>query len=1257
MAEMKSPGIARGDQDTNFLALLLGSGATETTESAEQPSAVFLADASPDPTGVSGPAWPTTNILFEGYPSSPPQTGDNVSAASLSPGQTARSTTEASQLHQGTLPITQTPSAPAIPSFTGLKLYAGDIGRPPASGGIEPESVPREAAPVTNHSSPGVAVPVADRPGWSSSLSVAANATLDPIMPSSSGAHVIAARTAASPTARSGVASVQLPDALAESGLTANPTPVSQPITQLKVISPPGIILQCNSSPLGSAPVADAWPAGAPTAIETVRRSDGTSAPFAGQVVAGGEAKVSQATRFITRAAIIGSPIANSGAPFVREPVAGDRFANRPKAAQSIPDPGITRMAPVARRLRASVARAPYTSTSRVSAPSSGGAVRSALPAPKPMTSSQPAIMPIASAPAMPSDQQPTISSQTASAPTTIASAAPQPTTSSQPAITPIASAPATIVPVASQPTASSQPVITPIASAPATTAPPAPQPITSSQSAITPTASVAAATAPAQPAVAPIASAPATTAPAVPQSSTISQPAITPIASVPTTTAPAVPQPTTGSQPAVAPIASAPATTALAAPQPTTSSQSAVAPIASVPATTAPAVPQSSTISQPAITPIASVPTTTAPAAPQPTTSSQPAITPTASVPGATAPAPPAITSLVSAPATIAPAAPQPTTVSQPAVAPIASAPATTAPATPQPTTVSQPAVAPIASAPAMTAPAAPQPTTVSQPAVAPIASAPVKTAPATPQPATSSQPAITPIAGAPVTTAPATPQPTTSSQPAITPIASAPVTTAPAAPQPTTVSQPAVAPIASAPVTTAPATPQPTTSSQPIITPIASAPVTTAPGSRPIITPIASAPATITSAASQPITSSQPAITPTASALRPIRPVTTSAVTNGSVENASGNPSADAPTTLSTSDSRRPSTKLTDRQTAGAAWTESFEKAPPSLPVAPLPPLVAFDMAPQTETPSTDTSSGGDPAPSSNVNAPPPVTVAAAPQLTAEVAFGARIVEQDIEEPAADDSFVSSSSLKPANAAPDNPANAQTTPQPLSHAAQSASDGQPGNQHKDPPRQDKPSPAPPPPGDTAALKPAELANPVSRWEPAGSGNPVPQVRTDPIEPSPESQGARVVEVPAMDPRPTQPVRDVTLHLTSDTQQVDVKLIDRGGELHVAVQSADPVLNSDLRASVHDLISGLEKSGFHAEAWPPGDTPRHNSEILAGTTRNAGDQPHSQMGEDPRRQGRNAQNPDAAPARRSRRSNAEWMKHIDALIGAGKGV
>ena len=100
-----------------------------------------------------------------------------------------------------------------------------------------------------------------------------------------------------------------------------------------------------------------------------------------------------------------------------------------------------------------------------------------------------------------------------------------------------------------------------------------------------------------------------------------------------------------------------------------------------------------------------------------------------------------------------------------------------------------------------------------------------------------------------------------------------------------------------------------------------------------------------------------------------------------------------------------------------------------------------------------------------------------------------------------------------------------------------------------------------------------------------------------------------------------------------------DIKLVDRGGELHVAVRSGDQNLTSDLRASVRDLVGGLEKGGFRAETWQPG----------------AADPAQTATGEDPRRQSRNSTSRIRDAHRRKDSSNTEWMNYLNALTGAGK--
>jgi hypothetical protein len=327
------------------------------------------------------------------------------------------------------------------------------------------------------------------------------------------------------------------------------------------------------------------------------------------------------------------------------------------------------------------------------------------------------------------------------------------------------------------------------------------------------------------------------------------------------------------------------------------------------------------------------------------------------------------------------------------------------------------------------------------------------------------------------------------------------------------------------------------------------------------------------------------------------------------------------------------------------------------PLMGVAVAPGQVSLPLMSHTESPvedfPADTVSDG----LTNASILTPANFVAPAQPVPDLAFGARIAEKDPAEPAAEDSFVSGGSSSPANAASEKPHYGEEAI-PANFVEQRGSEPQPDSEHKEESfRPGKISSSPEPrPEEPVALKPITPMDPASRpattGEPLGASTPMP-ARTESQAPAPESHAAQAVEVPPAEQRPAQPVRDVTVRLTLDTQLVDVKLFDRGGELQVAVHSADPTLTTDLRASVHDLVDGLEKSGFHTETWQPADMPRHTSDPVPGALRPAADQPQWQTGEDPRRQGRSLYDPSYAGARRTRISNREWIEQLSALTSA----
>jgi hypothetical protein len=67
------------------------------------------------------------------------------------------------------------------------------------------------------------------------------------------------------------------------------------------------------------------------------------------------------------------------------------------------------------------------------------------------------------------------------------------------------------------------------------------------------------------------------------------------------------------------------------------------------------------------------------------------------------------------------------------------------------------------------------------------------------------------------------------------------------------------------------------------------------------------------------------------------------------------------------------------------------------------------------------------------------------------------------------------------------------------------------------------------------------------------------------------------------------EPVRNVHMQVIGDNNsRVDVRLMDRGGELHVSVKSGDVNLAQNLQDHMPELTSRLEQQQFQTEVWIP---------------------------------------------------------------------
>ncbi|HMD70435.1 MAG TPA: hypothetical protein VKF41_03790 [Bryobacteraceae bacterium] len=103
---------------------------------------------------------------------------------------------------------------------------------------------------------------------------------------------------------------------------------------------------------------------------------------------------------------------------------------------------------------------------------------------------------------------------------------------------------------------------------------------------------------------------------------------------------------------------------------------------------------------------------------------------------------------------------------------------------------------------------------------------------------------------------------------------------------------------------------------------------------------------------------------------------------------------------------------------------------------------------------------------------------------------------------------------------------------------------------------------------------------------------------------------------------KPPTPARDMQFAVGGGDQRVEVRLAERGGELHVAVHTPDQRLAGSLRDDLPSLTARLESAGLRAETWHAGSSGSAGRERPGDTSsRTLSQNPQEQPGQDGRRQ------------------------------------
>lgn len=172
------------------------------------------------------------------------------------------------------------------------------------------------------------------------------------------------------------------------------------------------------------------------------------------------------------------------------------------------------------------------------------------------------------------------------------------------------------------------------------------------------------------------------------------------------------------------------------------------------------------------------------------------------------------------------------------------------------------------------------------------------------------------------------------------------------------------------------------------------------------------------------------------------------------------------------------------------------------------------------------------------------------------------------------------------------------------------------------------------------SATPPVAAAAPVT---PAA----VPANPPAPSTPAPASppHAAPAAETASAAP-PASPASDIHLEVPTENGKVDVRVVERGGDVHVSVRTADSHLAGNLRDGLPALSAKLEESGFRSDSWRPALTGERRAETPATTRTLSSDQqfgdPNRGRQQQPQQQNQRSQAKGSGS--KTERNNFAWL-------------
>jgi hypothetical protein len=134
--------------------------------------------------------------------------------------------------------------------------------------------------------------------------------------------------------------------------------------------------------------------------------------------------------------------------------------------------------------------------------------------------------------------------------------------------------------------------------------------------------------------------------------------------------------------------------------------------------------------------------------------------------------------------------------------------------------------------------------------------------------------------------------------------------------------------------------------------------------------------------------------------------------------------------------------------------------------------------------------------------------------------------------------------------------------------------------------------------------------------------------------------------------PKTATPLKDLSVQVKQPNQEsVELRVVEREGEIHVAVRTGDADLAHGLRQGLPELVDRLDQGGFRSEAWRPSgvvSAPESSSQAQSKSSESRNADSQSQPGWSQQERGQRDHNQSNRP---------QWVEELEGNLAGGGGT